>query len=428
MITLKQKIFLVFFGLCVFLLLSEVSLRIAGNIYYGYRIKNASPHLDNRNEIRILCIGDSFTFGIGAPKGFSYPEQLEKMLNADGADLKFIVYNGAIPGYNSSQLSRHFEEFMQKFNPDIVAVMIGINNKNVPLESNYFLFSNGGIKNQIYKFDYFLSRLRSYKLLKFAIGKLKKNIQFRKKKIKEDIFIVKKLTTGNSAEFERFIKLGNDYFDKREATLAKEAFQNAIALNPNDEKGYLGLARVFIHFLDKCELGIEQLNKALKIDPHNSETFDSLWQANYRLGRNKEAQEAIVKYISLNPQDKESGMRLSHLLSRGLPNIKDTETFDKLLRYELENIVKSAKRTGLKIILQDYPSLFRGNKIIEDVATKLEVPFVDNESVFEELISKNGLDWKSPNYFVEDGHCNTNGYRIMAENLYKAVKSELERL
>ncbi len=428
MTTKRQKFILILFGLIVMPFLCELTLYAAGSIYYSFRAGNKRLCVSDKNETRILCLGDSFSFGIGAPRGYSYPEQLERMLNKDIPRLKFIVYNGAIPGYNSSQLSRHFGEFIQKFNPDIVVVMIGINTKDIPFESNYFLFSNNGVKNQIYKLDYYLSKLRSYKLLKFIIGKLKRNIQFEKKKTNGENLMVQRPTTTNSEDYEGFIKLANDYFDKREATLAKEAFKNAIALNPDDERGHLGLANVFIHCFKKDELGIEELNKALKINPHNPKTFDSLWQANYRLGRNKEALEAIVKYISLIPQDEEGRMRLSYLLSRGLPNIRDTETFDKLLRYDLENIVKSAKRMGLKIILQDYPSLFKGNKTIEDVAAKLNIPFVENQSFFEESILNMAHDWKNPEYFVEDGHCNANGYRIMAENLYRVIKSEIVKL
>lgn len=428
MTTKRQKFLLILFGLIILPLFFELALYTAGSIYHSFRVKNGRLYSNNENKIRILCLGDSFSFGVGASKGYSYPEQLERMLNKNIPQLKFIVYNGAIPGYNSSQLSKHFEEFTQKFNPDIVVITIGINNKNIPLESNYFLFTNNGIKNLMYKLDYFLSRLRSYKLLKFVIVKLKGNIQTGKKKVVRENFIVKKLAAENSEELDKFIKLGNDYFDKREATLAKEAFQNAIALNPDDERAHLGLAEVFIHCFGKDELGIEELNKALKINPHNPKAFDSLWQANYRLGRNEEAREAIVKYISLCSHGDEIGARLSYSLSKGLPDIRETETFDKLLRYDLENIVKSAKRSGLKTILQDYPSLFGGNKIIESVAVKFDIPFVENQKLFEGLIDGKGAGWKNPEYFVEDGHCNTNGYGIMAENVYKVIKPVITKL
>jgi len=59
---LRQKLFFILFGLIVVFLLLEAALRIAGWIYYSHRIKNQPEQLDNESAIKILCLGDSFTF------------------------------------------------------------------------------------------------------------------------------------------------------------------------------------------------------------------------------------------------------------------------------------------------------------------------------------------------------------------------------
>jgi len=43
---------------------------------------------------RILCLGDSFTFGHGVPLRHSYPKQMERVLNRKYADSRFEVLNG----------------------------------------------------------------------------------------------------------------------------------------------------------------------------------------------------------------------------------------------------------------------------------------------------------------------------------------------
>lgn len=398
----------------------EIFLRVAGFAYRSYRINNKFSVSEKGNDIKILCLGDSYTFGVGAAKGFSYPEQLEKMLNEGSANSKFIVINGGIPGYNSSQLSNHFEEFVQRYNPDFVVVMIGVNNSTLPLESNYILFKNRGFKTQLYKIDYFLSKLRSYKMMKFFIGKLQKVTQSKENKIKSDILIPERV---DNEEFARLIDLGNRYLGSGEVQLARNSFQEAIELRPDDERGYIGLASALIAYPpNQYELAIEKLDKALKINPNNLEALDLLWMAYYRLGRNEKAQEVIEKYVSLHPQDE---MNLSYFLNKGLPDINDEEVFYKVLRFDLENIVKLAKKLNLKIILQGYPSFkFKVvNKITEEVADRFNVLFVNNESVFKRLVSRSEYGWEDPTYFAEDGHCNANGYRIVAENLCKVIRA-----
>jgi len=136
---LRQRLFLVTFGLLSAFLLLEVGLCLSGWIYYSCRIKNQVDHLDYENSIRILCVGDSFTFGTGASKGYSYPEQLQRILD-NNSSKKVMVYNGGIPASNSSQLFKNLENNIQRCSPDIIIAMTGLNNNKHLAESNYFLF------------------------------------------------------------------------------------------------------------------------------------------------------------------------------------------------------------------------------------------------------------------------------------------------
>lgn len=100
--------------------------------YNGYRLKDATkpdshrpPYLPQppkeENEIRILCVGDSTTYGIYLNNRQTWPAQLQAALN-DGAPntTRFTVYNGGVPGYWSQQCKRLIQSRYMELQPDLV--------------------------------------------------------------------------------------------------------------------------------------------------------------------------------------------------------------------------------------------------------------------------------------------------------------------
>jgi hypothetical protein len=79
-----------------------------------------------KGEVRILVLGDSFTFGLGVKASESYPYLVEKQLQKGNP--KISVINGGISG----TFARHHEEFLKNYlegiNPDWVLVQIFIGN------------------------------------------------------------------------------------------------------------------------------------------------------------------------------------------------------------------------------------------------------------------------------------------------------------
>jgi hypothetical protein len=140
---LRKKIFAVLFGIIIALLIGEIGLRISGycktyserrdgryinfsgcnpkNICWnvtgtkeftittpefssvrsinslGFADKEFEKRTDS-SEIRILTLGDSFTFGDGAPEDSSYPAILQTILHARFPDRKITVFNAGTCG------------------------------------------------------------------------------------------------------------------------------------------------------------------------------------------------------------------------------------------------------------------------------------------------------------------------------------------
>lgn len=72
------------------------------------------------NFYRILCLGDSLTFGNGVRVEDTYPEQLEKLLNGAASDLLVEVINAGVPAYDTWQEISYLERDGIRFQPKLV--------------------------------------------------------------------------------------------------------------------------------------------------------------------------------------------------------------------------------------------------------------------------------------------------------------------
>ncbi len=76
--------------------------------------------------LRILALGDSFTFGVGAEAGETYPARLQEMLRARG--LRAEVLNAGAPGYGVPDEAAWFARWGKPLAPDVVLVTVFIGN------------------------------------------------------------------------------------------------------------------------------------------------------------------------------------------------------------------------------------------------------------------------------------------------------------
>jgi lysophospholipase L1-like esterase len=109
------------------LLLAEGALQLGGLVAQQLGTR-ASAEADQRGAIRVLCVGDSHTYGLPLPEPESYPAQLEAALAARHPTLRFEVVNLGIPGLNSAFVANRLERQLHQLQPDLVIVWVGINN------------------------------------------------------------------------------------------------------------------------------------------------------------------------------------------------------------------------------------------------------------------------------------------------------------
>lgn len=74
--------------------------------------------------VRLLCVGDSTTYGLGVPESDCWPRRLETALNANPpAAARIEVVNAGVPAFNTDDALAWFENLVDHVQPD--AVLLG---------------------------------------------------------------------------------------------------------------------------------------------------------------------------------------------------------------------------------------------------------------------------------------------------------------
>jgi lysophospholipase L1-like esterase len=116
------------------------------------------------NTFRIICLGDSVTFGQDVDDQYTYSSQLEQILAQSFRNrFNIEVINAGVPGYSSRQGLIYSSSALSRLNPDLLVLEFGLNdNQNVLISSmvrDKKLFP-GDIRRsfkKIYRSPYFFS-------------------------------------------------------------------------------------------------------------------------------------------------------------------------------------------------------------------------------------------------------------------------------
>lgn len=147
----------------------ELFFRLGGFILNTNNIKSYNFKKSTTN--RVLCIGDSSTYGIGASDAikYSYPSQLQRLLDEKAANKNFEVINLGVPGINSSQVLNRFRNNIKRYEPELIIVMVGINDPWNLEESSIIKYYEANIfKKLFFSIDFLLNKLKTYQFFKLV--------------------------------------------------------------------------------------------------------------------------------------------------------------------------------------------------------------------------------------------------------------------
>jgi lysophospholipase L1-like esterase len=114
-------------GIFLPLAILEIALQISSSSYRAALLASRESGID-RGAARILCVGDSNTFGVRVAAADSYPGRLQAMLDEVAGVGKWQVLNDGVPGSNTAQLAARVRRRAEEVAPQIVIALGGINN------------------------------------------------------------------------------------------------------------------------------------------------------------------------------------------------------------------------------------------------------------------------------------------------------------
>jgi tetratricopeptide (TPR) repeat protein len=279
---MKRRIGTFILGLVATVVLLEVALRIVGMIHF--REVTARKGEVRKGDYTILCMGDSFTFGIGASEGGDYPRQLERLLNSKIRNRRFVVVNRGVGGYNTSQILNNFPAWVDEIKPDLIVVMAG--GANAWNYWGYRSYKRGdsvlsSMHDQLY-------RIRIFKLIKLLQKRFPDAIRLLKARIK---------TSPGSADYNA--GLGNIYTELNQYEKAIKWFKAGIQVDPKDVDNYRGLGYVFRELGDYNQ-SIEWFKVGIEVCPGDPELYAKVGMTYLRVNESEKAIHWFKKGIAVD--------------------------------------------------------------------------------------------------------------------------------
>jgi len=102
---------------------------------------------------RILCLGDSYTFGFGVDGQETFPQGLERCMNHQGPDNQYryqVINAGFADGLSPDSEYLYLREIGVRFSPDVVIVGFCIINDLIDISKNIWELNNDGSLEKIY--------------------------------------------------------------------------------------------------------------------------------------------------------------------------------------------------------------------------------------------------------------------------------------
>ncbi|MCM2266914.1 MAG: GDSL-type esterase/lipase family protein [Elusimicrobiales bacterium] len=358
------------------LLLAEGGLRLYGNWYRAARA-SAAP----AGGVKLLCVGDSFTYGLGARPGEDYPAQLQRRLDAAYGPGAYSVINAGVPGQNSSELADSLGPLLEEHAPGFVLVLTGANNYAVR-NSHFFLFAPGEVsflRLTALRADALFSRLKVYRFFRLGGRALAARLAAL-------TYRPRPCAPASAAALTHAAKA----FDRHEFKKAAAVLEQALAVDGACAELHFQTGKMLFYFRDLPAAFVR-----------------------FRSGRDLDPGHPFVRTF----------------LAQEIPLLRPetaARAMDKLLAYDLRVIHETAARSGARTVIQTYPFATDGQRdwIRRDAAAEFSLPFVDHHAAFLPLL-KSGkaglyLSGDEPDLLVS--HPNGTGYALMADNLLDALE------
>jgi lysophospholipase L1-like esterase len=382
-----KRILLILVGIFLAFLFLEAGLQIASLFVKKTVTESQEIIIDeyDKNKKIILCVGDSYTHGVGASEGESYPDWLEAMLDKTYPD-KYKVINLGVPGINTEEQLEILRSALQMVKVDIVITIGGMNDhwsfNNVSAEAfTQSIWSR--LKIKAYK-------LRVYKLMRI----IRQNLISRS--VPQTFFDGQLQDITDRVHTRR-------YPDEQSVLSDAQLLLDKIAQNKHNVNAYNLLGSVYADLLRQPARAIEILTEGINNNPDEvmlKETLCMMFigeeniEMAVKLAEDMYKHDADSKYLDL------------WLV---METIKSRENFRQAIAERTKNNLYAMRQLcmdkNIVFVLSSYPNFPRDSRIKID-------NYIDTYKAFE------NIPLTDTKYFVQDGHCTGEGYKLMAKTIF----------
>lgn len=442
-----KKTLLIFCGIFIALISLEILLQTTSFIILRINkltINKTIKLAKNKNAITILCIGESTTYA-------QYPKLLSAYLNSEtslkGTEPKsFIVIDGGVPGTTIKNILNNIDADIEKYKPDIVISMMGINDS----------YMRDSI---IYNKKYNLKILELLRLIKKHIFALSDNLYAENvyvdienltieyvKSGKEPVLLEKMLNNkGYHSEILRaLVYLYRAMPNLPKAEKYADLYMQKYLVNPDT---FVPFALTDIYIQQKKYKAAKDLVFKIITDKNSTESFIDDYLC-----------KVIESYIKFMPSDKtielynmltENKVQtkimddLYAYLKKYNPDIKKYEyrnKFKNLILVPYFNTVELKEgylmfaekiiKKNIIYICMGYPTMpiEKFKDFFKNSKYENKIIFVSNEYNFKEKLKISPFfDLFVDNFGGTFGHCTNAGNRLIAENAGNAILKLVEK-
>jgi lysophospholipase L1-like esterase len=361
----------------------------------------------------VLCVGDSFTFGIGSSSSErrSYPAQLQELVR-EALGGRWRVVNAGVPGQSSREVLEDVANSLGQLAPALVYVLVGANDGWRQPQPLALARASG---TAAWHGRSFRLCWRTALLARWALGNrfatadsAPRRIATLQQRLQHEpseahaLQLLAALREEGDADGGRALALRLvDQFPDSGQVWRELAWQKFVA---GDFAG--GAAASALALLPPTEtaLGAQLLRARAMV---------------------LVATDPAAAAASAAAATQLDGRHLTKEVVRDLIDQVAPTTIDRVYEAHLRQIVELCRAADVTPILLSYPTRRpRLERSIQRVAQDSGAEWLDMATAFAQRIaSRDPAEY----FIVEDGHCNDAGYRVMAEVVFDDVRRRLVR-
>jgi lysophospholipase L1-like esterase len=483
---IRQKLSVLVIGIMAATILLEAGIRMAGAFYMkGRKPVAESNRIAGKDAYTLLCLGNSWTFGVGAPPGESYPDHLKRMLQYVFKKKDIRVINAGVGGLNSAEMLYRLQPQIENFKPDIIILRTGSPNSSNYTRYSQYLERENRLKNPFYNIilqcsDGLYNKSRVYRLIhrlsceragkaRLAWNNIRRKIKDKSCRDSVQDSLGHNMHKARNRLYEKLqsergyaqaIKLSQRLEELMHIFVAGENVTMAVAdaeveqaitwferaLKYKQDNTYYCMALGNIYtFRKEHKKAAEWLIKSILIDPtfryEDNEEYpingsyillNSIYDMTVDLEAKNIIEEFIAEFQKTNPDSSNFFLRMN-------PKLLYRNDLAEWIASDIDEIVRIIKYNNIDLIIHSYPPPFGypmwendpmvlASEILRSKAIELGVPFVDHERLFSEMYAQgcNQEDYheKIAGKTIQGGHFNEKGYETMAGFVYDKIIEE----